>query len=55
MQYNVVNTAMTYDRFLRHSSLVVPLSMSTKLWQVSDSVPLVQLPHVNYRVSEHDF
>ena len=55
MQYNIVNTAIAYERLLRHSSLVVPLSMSTKLWQVSDTVPLVQLPHVNYRVSDCHF
>jgi len=55
LQYNMVNTAIAYERMLRHTSLVVPLSMSTKLWQPSGSVPLVQLPHVNYRVSARDF
>jgi len=51
MQYNVINTAIAYERLLRHSSLFLPMSMSTKLWQVFKTAPLVQLPHIIYRVS----
>lgn len=53
MQYNIINTAIAYERLLRHSSLFLPLSMSTKLWQVSNSAPLVQLPHIIYRPDLH--
>ena len=50
MQYCVVNSAIAYERLLRHSGLLVPLSMSTQLWQVANSAPLVQLPHLVCRV-----
>ena len=49
--HRIVNTASTYAHAIASTSLLLPLSMSSKLWQWTKNGPAVRLPHVNYRVS----
>jgi hypothetical protein len=49
-QYQTLNTAIAYQRLLQHTSLLLPLSTSTKLWQATScGGQPVHFPHVNYR------
>jgi len=49
--HRIVNTASTYAHAIASTSLLLPLSMSSKLWQWTKNGPAVQLPNIQYRVS----